>query len=97
MKYRYIIGVGSPRRLKYLKTRETNLKRACKTLRDILKGNTRDTFGRVSKVYLEEDGIAEKPYMEDKYDAQVKRVNGETYLSSNGGEFRWLKNLHNRK
>lgn len=54
-KYIYAIGFRTakhPRKIKYLKTRETNAQRAIKALRDMLRGNKYYTGGVVDKIRL---------------------------------------------
>lgn len=53
----YAIGLIRGRTTKYLPTRETNFRRACKTLRDMLKGNKRYKSGVVCLVTYELDGM----------------------------------------
>jgi hypothetical protein len=57
-------------RTHYLKTRETNFARACKTLREMLKGNKRYKEGAVDKVNFDEFGLEKS--MTRKYFKRVK-------------------------
>jgi hypothetical protein len=52
----YAIGFVRGRRVHYLPTRETNYRRACKTLRDMLKDNKRYKAGVVALVKFAKDG-----------------------------------------
>jgi hypothetical protein len=52
----YAIGFIRGFRTHYLATRETNFRRACKTLREMLKKNKRYKQGLVGKVYFNNDG-----------------------------------------
>jgi hypothetical protein len=52
----YAIGFIRGRSTHYLATRETNFRRACKTLRDMLKGNKRYKKGSVSLVSYDNEG-----------------------------------------
>lgn len=54
--YRYLIGFRRGSRVKFLETRETNFRRACKTARNLLEGNTRYKTVEVHKVYLDPTG-----------------------------------------
>ncbi len=55
---------------KYLKTRETNFRRACATLREMLKGNSRYKEGAVDRVNFDKFGLEES--MTRKYYKKVK-------------------------
>ncbi len=57
MKRIYAIGFIRGRTTHFLKTRETNFRRACKTLRDLLKDNKRYKLGSVSLVKIDADGL----------------------------------------
>lgn len=66
----YAIGFTRGKRTHYLKTRETNFRRACKTVRDMLKSNKRYKIGGVYKVIF--DSLGEEFSMVLKYQKEVK-------------------------
>lgn len=66
----YAIGFIRGSRTHYLSTRETNFRRACKTLRTLLKGNKRYKIGFVGKVHFNADGT--ERYVQDLYRKVVK-------------------------
>jgi hypothetical protein len=68
--YYYAIGFVRGRTTKYLATRETNLRRAKKTLRDLLKGNTKYKKGVVAYVKLNREG--EEVGIRDIYEAETQ-------------------------
>lgn len=56
MKTRYLIGFVRGRNTKFLSLRETNYRRACKTLRELLVGNERYKKGVVCSAEVNSDG-----------------------------------------
>ncbi len=60
MTKRYLIGFIRGKSISFIKLRETNFRRACKTLRAMLKGNKSYKSGEVCSVEVNEDGSEDK-------------------------------------
>lgn len=73
----YAIGLGSANRTHFQSLRETNKVRARKTLLQMLRGNTKKTYGRIYRVTTNSAG--EEIGLIPIYETRIVRKKGITY------------------